>query len=164
MLDAEQYAKAGIEYTWRASVPIVMQTMLILVVVALLGPLARVRRQAGTARSRRFRGPHVLALLTSAQLLVFLLLEVSERLHQREPFIDGLFASSFGFELLFAVGSAFVLAVLGSFAIRVVRSLRRQATTPTAPEDDGWIPQIIPPPHAVIVVGDVRAPPPLLLG
>jgi hypothetical protein len=98
-------------------------------------------------------------LLTTAQLFVFSLLEVSERVVQDEPFVDGLFASGFGFELLFALASALVLAVLGSIAIRVIRSLRRRATTVTVPDGNGLIPPRIPPTRTVVVVGDVRAPP-----
>ena len=158
ILDARQYTDVGLEYTWRASLPVAIQTLLLVMVAALLGPLARHTR-VGAARPRPWSRPRLLALLTAAQLFVFVLLEVSERLVQREPFVDGLFSSGFGFELVFAIGSVLVLAALGSVAIRVIRSLRRRATTVNAPDGDGLIPQRIPPTRTDIVVGDVRAPP-----
>lgn len=160
VLDPDQYTRAGLEYTWRASLPIMIQTTLALLVVVMLGAVAERQRSADNSRaafaSNRLSLPTVLA---TSQLLLFLLLEVSERIVQREPFTDGLLASGFAFELLFAIVSALLLAGLGSVALRVVRSIRRQPTTAAIDDLVGLIPESLAPAHSLIVVGDVRAPP-----
>ena len=61
-----------------------------------------------------------------------MLLEVTERIAQRDPFAEGLFGSSFLFELSFAIGSALVLVALGFAVLRVIRSIRRQPPTSIA--------------------------------
>jgi hypothetical protein len=66
VLDADQFKDAGLEYTWRASMPIVMQTVLVLVVVAFLGSLSTTRRQVGNHRARPLSHRHIFALLTTA--------------------------------------------------------------------------------------------------
>ena len=160
VLDRGEYAQAGLDYTWRASIPIVIQTFLVLLVVLLLGPLAARWRSANNAH------PPVLTLrlslltwLVTSQLLLFLVLEVSERLVQREPFSEGLLASGFVFELLFAIGSALVVAMLGSFAIRAMRTPRREPTAATSDDRVGSIVESLAFSRPLIVVGDVRAPP-----
>lgn len=160
VLDQDEYAQAGLDYTWRASVPIVIQTILVLLVVLLLGPLAARWRSGSNSRPhpRTFRLPLLTWLMTS-QLLLFLLLEVSERLVQREPFTEGLLASGFVFELLFAIGSALVVAALGSVALRVMRTPRREPTAATSEDRVGSIAESLAPSRPLIVVGDVRAPP-----
>jgi hypothetical protein len=67
----------------------------------------------------------LLAALIASQLVLFMLLEVTERIAQRDPFAEGLFGSSFLFELSFAIGSALVLVALGFAVLRVIRSIRR---------------------------------------
>lgn len=159
VLDPDQYTRAGLEYTWRASLPIVIQTILILLVVLMLGPLSKRSRSAQNSPAARSFGSSLLMLLATSQLLLFLLMEVSERIVQREPFAEGLLASGFAFELLFAIGSALLLAGLGSAALRVIRSLRRRPTTATIEDPLGLARQHVAPAHELIVVGDVRAPP-----
>jgi hypothetical protein len=68
----------------------------------------------------------LLAALIASQLVLFMLLEVTERIAQRDPFAEGLFGSSFLFELSFAIGSALVLIALGFAVLRLVRSVRRR--------------------------------------
>lgn len=160
-LDRDQYGRAGLEYTWRASLPILIQTILVMLVVVLVGPLSM--RRGPIKRSRSATRPvtrrRLLTLLVTSQLLLFLLMEVSERIVQREPFRDGLLASGFIFELLFAIGSALLLAVLGCAAVHVIRSTRRQPRAATIEDRVDLIPQHTPLARPLIVVGDVRAPP-----
>jgi hypothetical protein len=84
---------------------------------------------------------------------------VSERVVQHELFMEGLLTSGFGFELVFAIGAALLLGVLGSIVIRVIRVARRRPTTARIEGRIGLIPQRVAPAHLVIVVGGVRAPP-----
>jgi hypothetical protein len=160
VLDQDEYAQAGLEYTWRASVPIVIQTILVLLVVLLLGPLAARWRSASNSppHPRTFRLP-LLTWLVTSQLLLFLLLEVSERLAQREPFTEGLLASGFVFELLFATGSAIIVAALGSVALRAMRTPRREPRAAASEDRVGSIAESLVFSRPLIVVGDVRAPP-----
>jgi hypothetical protein len=158
LLDSDQYTRAGLEYTWRASLPILLQTILVLFVVAMIGPLSKGHAQS-SSRLIRSHPPRLVMLLGTSQFVLFLLMEVSERIVQREPFTDGLLASGFAFELLFAIGSALLLAGLGSAALHVIRSLRRRPTTATTEDPVGLARQYVPPAHELIVVGDVRAPP-----
>ncbi|MGH2658908.1 MAG: hypothetical protein ACRDHS_04400 [Actinomycetota bacterium] len=159
LLDPGQYERAGLEYTWRALLPVLLQTILVLLVVVV------VRRPLRTAMNTKARLRHasnlsrLLILLTTSQLVLFLLMEVSERGIQREPFADGLFASGFAFELLFAIVSALLLVAFGSVALRVIGSPRRRAMT--SPIDDRIrpLPELVVPAHAALIVGGVRAPP-----
>lgn len=159
-VDQGEYARAGLEYTWRASIPIIIQTILVVLVVLLLGPLAARSRSATSARAplRTFR-LSLLTWLVTSQLLLFLLLEVSERLAQREPFTEGLLASGFVFELLFAIGSVLIVAGLGSVAFRVLRTPRREPTAAAGEDRVGSIAASLACSRPLIVVGDVRAPP-----
>jgi hypothetical protein len=160
LLDPGQYGRAGLEYTWRALLPGLLQTILVLLIAVALGPLSRRSRSAEDSRAQpRSNLLRLLILLATCQLLLFLLMEVSERIIQREPFADGLFASGFAIELLFAIVSAFLLVALGSVALRVLGSLPHRART--APIDDRVpaVPERVVPAHAVVFVGGIRAPP-----
>jgi hypothetical protein len=156
-LDGDQFRDAGLAYTWRASMPIVVQTVLILVVAVLLGSVGHTRGQS--RRPRQLRQSHILALLTMCELVLFFILEVSERLVQREPFIEGVFGSGFGLELLLAIGAALFLVGLGSIAVRAIGSVRRAPTPARILDRTSPIPQLVPPAHSVVVVCDGRAPP-----
>jgi hypothetical protein len=160
VLDRNEYEQAGLEYTWRASIPIIIQTVLVLLVVLMLRPLTARWSSAQISRApvRTFR-LSLLTWLVTSQLLLFLLLEVSERLVQREPFSEGLLASGFAFELLFAIGSALVVAALGSAALRVIRTPRREPTAAASEDCVGSIVESLAFSRPLIVVGDVRAPP-----
>lgn len=160
LLDPNEYAEAGLRFTWRASVPIVVQTMLVLVIVAALGRLCA-RRGSGerTSIRRRLTASQLLAILAMSQLALFFLMEVSERLVQREPFTEGLFASGFALEILFALVSALLLVLLGSIALRVIRSIRRQAPSISASDSIGPILEIDAQARLAATQGDPRAPP-----
>lgn len=160
LLDPGQYERAGLEYTWRAFVPALLQSILVLLVVVVLGRLSRWVRSTARSRSRRTSNlVRALILLATSQLVLFLLMEVSERVIQREPFADGLFASGFAFELLFAIVSALLLTAFGSVALRVIGSIRRRAMTAPIEDRIRTIIDRVVPARAVLVAGSVRAPP-----
>jgi hypothetical protein len=160
LFDPDEYTAAGLEFTWVAFVPIGVQTALTLVGVVAIGPLAaRLGRRLTRPPASAPRPGRLLAALAAAQLLLFLVYEISERVIQREPFVDGLFASGFTLELALALGSAFLLIAIGSFCVRVIRSLRRPYPTSALPDRIIGIPRDRSPAHAVVVVGGVRAPP-----
>jgi len=124
LLDADQYARAGLAYSWHAYVPLAAQLVVVVAASIAVGRIAALRRPVGLA-SLKPKLAHLLAGVIASQLALFLILELTERLAQREPFVDGLFGSSFAFELLFALAGALVLAALGAVALRLIRSLRR---------------------------------------
>lgn len=124
LLDADQYARAGLAYSWHAYVPLAAQLVVIVAASVAVGRIAALRRPVGPVRLKP-RLAYVLATVVLSQLALFLILELTERLAQREPFIDGLVGSSFAFEFLFAVIGALVLAAVGAVALRLIRSLRR---------------------------------------
>ena len=102
LLDEGQYVRAGLEYTWRASFPAVIQAIVILAIAAALGPASR--RLDRSRRGTPMRGS--LTVFATSQVLLFLTLELTERLIQRQPFIEGLFASGFTVELVLALACA----------------------------------------------------------
>lgn len=159
LFDPDEYLHAGLRFTWRASVPIFVQTLLLLLVVASLGPLSRARSHTNAGPARRLKLPQLLLLLATSQLTLFLLMEVSERLVQREPFTDGLFASGFVLELMFALGSALVLTLLGSVALRVIGSLPRRSVSVTLRDHIDPVTELFVRTRHVICEGDPRAPP-----
>jgi hypothetical protein len=160
VFDDDQYSRAALEYSWRASVPLLIQTIAIVGIVLSLGRVAA-SLASGLPRPGRsgIRTPRLLALVMASQVVLFVLLEVSERIYQREPFTAGLLAEGFSAELIIAVGLSALLIVLGHAAIRAIRSLRRHPIPPVLQDRLGAIGHEAPPVHALIVVGDVRAPP-----
>lgn len=161
VLDPDQYSRAGLEYTWRASLPLVAQTVLVLVAIVMVGAAPAHQRPKEHRRRPRFSTSRLLSLVATSQLLLFLLLEVSERVYQREPFTEGLFGQVFALELLIALISSLLLTGLGSIARRVIRSLFSRPTGVPITDRIGPITRRIAPTLALIVVGDVRAPPPV---
>lgn len=159
LFDAREFTRAGLEYTWRANISILIQTLVVLIVVALLGPLSKRRHPQNSIRHPGSTLFPSVALLITSQLVLFLVLEISERVVQNEPFADGLLASGFFLELLLAIGSALLLACLGSAAVRAIRSLGRRRVIATNQGRLDQMPRHATPAQSLIVVGDVRAPP-----
>ena len=126
LFDADEYRHAGLSYSWSAFIPLAIQA---LVVVGAWWALGRLRWRPRPAASPVRHLRRLLAVLIASQLVLFMLLEVTERIAQRDPFAEGLFGSSFLFELSFAIGSALVLVALGFAVLRVIRSIRRQPPT-----------------------------------
>jgi hypothetical protein len=155
VLDEGQYEAAGLEYGWAASAPLLIQAILVLGVVVALGRLGR-RPDASQPPPRRRA---LLAGFVSSQVLAFLMLEISERLVQHEPFVEGIFSSGFTLELAFALAAAVVLAAVGSVALRIARAIRR--SMPTVPRVDLVTPPLsdAPPRRAIALAVGVRAPP-----
>ena len=158
LFDAAEYEQAGVAFTWRALAPIALQTVVILLIVAVLGPIAR-RTPTPRPSRRRARPSGLLLALITSQLALFLLLEVSERVVQREPFADGLLASGFVFELAFAIGGALLLAALGMAVIRAIRSSTRRPGLTSIHDLVHELPTAFPVVHVARTAGGVRAPP-----
>jgi len=105
----------------------------------------------------------LLAALIASQLVLFMLLEITERIAQRDPFAVGLFDSSFLFALSFAIGSALVLIALGFAVLRVIRSIRRESPVVVAQFHTPSLPLIVPIVRRTIRPGGTRAPPLVLV-
>jgi hypothetical protein len=157
LLDEGQYVRAGLEYTWRASFPALIQAIVILAIAAALGPASRRldRSRSGTP----MRGS--LTVFATSQVLLFLTLELTERVIQRQPFAEGLFGSDFTLELVLALACALVLAVCAALAIRFVRSVRRQITSKPIPASICSFLRVALPRRTMVLAGGVRAPPSL---
>ena len=160
LFDADEYRQAGLSYSWSALIPMAIQA---LVVVGAWWALGRVRwrwrpRAEPTRHLRR-----LLAALIASQLVLFVVLEVTERIAQRDPFAEGLFGSGFLFELSFAVGSALVLIALGFAVLRVIRSIRRQPPAVVARFQPPSAPLVVPIVRRELRPGGTRAPPLVLV-
>jgi hypothetical protein len=160
LFDADEYHHAGLSYSWSAYIPMAIQA---LVVVGAWWGLGRVRWRPHPTLEPTRHLRRLLAALIASQLVLFMFLEITERIAQRDPFAEGLFGSSFLFELSFAIGSALVLIALGFAVLRLVRSVRRQQPVVVA--------QIRTPSRPVVVAlvrrtsrpGGTRAPPLVLV-
>src|SRR5262245_55827336 len=156
LFDADEYRHAGLTYSWSAFVPMAIQA---LVVVGAWWALGRIRWQTRPSMAPPRRLRRLLAALIASQLVLFILLEVTERIAQRDPFAEGLFGSSFLFELCFAVGSALVLIALGFAVLRVIRSIRRQPSMVPSQIPAPRVPVVTPLVRRALRPGGTRAPP-----
>jgi hypothetical protein len=156
LFDEREFAAAGIRYRWVASEPLLVQGLIVLLLIAAAGPLAR--RIGPTARRTTSRRS-LLAAAAGTHLTIFLALEITERLAQDEPFVGGLFASLFVPELVFALASALVLAVLASLAVRIARSIRRGERTTVITDTVMVRARSVAPRMAVALAVGERAPP-----
>lgn len=153
LFDDDQYARAGLIADWTASLPAFVQTAILLGIVVAMG------RSPGPA-TRPSHPVRLVAALVSAQLGLFFLLETSERLLQRAPFVDkGIFGSGFLLELAFAVGSALLLAAIGSAIAGIARSIRREPPSRALVDVPVALRTDRPTAADPSVPGDVRAPP-----
>jgi hypothetical protein len=160
LFDADEYRRAGLAVTWSAFVPLAIQA---LVVVGAWWALGRVRWRARPAAQPAQHLRRLLAALIGSQLVLFMLLEVTERIAQRDPFAEGLFGSSFLFELSFAIGSALVLVALGLAVLRVIRSIRRQPRVVIAQFPALVVPVALPLVRRALRPGGTRGPPLVLV-
>jgi hypothetical protein len=156
LFDADEYRRAGLDYSWSAILPMVIQAFLVVGVWYVLGRI-RWQPRATDLRPRRLR--RLLAALIASQVALFILLEVTERIAQRDPFAEGLFGASFMFELSFAVGSALVLAALGFAVLRFIKTIRRQPLLVPAPHPIPLLPAVVPIVRRSRQPGGTRAPP-----
>ena len=160
VFDADEYHHAGLSVSWSAFVPMIIQA---LVVVGTWWGLGRIRWQPRPMASPARHLRRLLAALIASQLVLFMLLEVTERIAQRDPFAEGLFGSSFLFELSFAIGSALVLVALGFAVLRVIRALRRQPPVVVAQILAPVPPVVVAPVRRSLRPGGTRAPPLVLV-
>jgi len=160
LFDADEYRHAGLSYSWSAYIPMAIQ---VLVVVGAWSALGRIswRPRHTLEPTRHLR--RLLAALIASQLVLFMLLEVTERIAQRDPFAEGLFGSSFLFELSFAIGSALVLVALGFAVLRVIRSIRREQPAVVAQILAPSTPAVVPLVRRTRRPGGTRAPPLVLV-
>jgi hypothetical protein len=156
LFDADEYHHAGLSVSWSAFIPMAIQA---LVVVGAWWALARIRWRPRPMASPTRHLRRLLAALIASQLVLFMLLEVTERIAQRDPFAEGLFGSSFLFELSFAIGSALVLVALGFAVLRVIRSIRRQQPIVVAQIAAPDRPVVVPLVRRTLRPGGTRAPP-----
>jgi hypothetical protein len=156
LFDADEYRHAGLAVSWSAFVPMAIQ---VLVVVGAWWALGRVRSRPRSTAAPEQRLRRLLAALIASQLVLFMLLEVTERMAQRDPFAEGLFGSSFLFELSFAIGSALVLVALGFAVLRVIRSIRRQPPVVIAQFPALVDPVVVPLVRRSLPPGGTRGPP-----
>lgn len=160
LFDADEYHHAGLSYSWSAFIPMAIQA---LVVVGAWWGLGRIRWQPRRTLEPTRHLRRLLAALIASQLVLFLLLEVTERIAQRDPFAEGLFGSSFLFELSFAIGSALVLVALGFAVLRVIRSIRREHPAVVARILAPNTPVVVPLVRRTLRPGGTRAPPLVLV-
>jgi hypothetical protein len=153
---ADEYRHAGLSYSWSAFVPLAIQA---LVVVGAWSAVGRIRWRPRTTAAPARRLRRLLAAMIASQLVLFVLLEVTERIAQRDPFAEGLFGSSFLFELSVAIGSALVLMALGFAVLRVVRGVRRQPRVVAAHVPAPGRPVVVRLVRRALLPGGTRAPP-----
>jgi hypothetical protein len=156
LFDADEYRHAGLSYSWSAFVPLAIQA---LVVVGAWWALGRVQWRVRSTAAPTQHLRRLLAALIGSQLVLFMLLEVTERIAQRDPFAEGLFGSSFLFELSFAIGSALVLVALGLAVLRVIRSIRRQSPVVIAQFPTLIAPVVVSLVRRALPPGGTRGPP-----
>lgn len=160
LFDADEYHHAGLSYSWSAFVPMAIEALVVVGAWWALGRISwRARPMASPVRHLR----RLLAALIASQLVLFMLLEVTERIAQRDPFAEGLFGSSFLFELSFAIGSALVLVALGVAVLRVIQSMRRPAPVVVANIPAPSRPLVVAPVRLSLRPGGTRAPPLVLV-
>jgi len=158
LFDPDQYPGAGSELLARLDDPFLVQAALGLLAVAALSIWGRSGgREVSVGRSS------LALLLIGLQLFIFVGLESSER-WAVDLFADGrahigIFGTGFVAELIVAVGSALILAVLAEVTKRWLRPLRPAALR-AAPERTSLVSgDFTPSPRALSGAGGVRAPP-----
>jgi hypothetical protein len=160
LLDEDQFTRAGLAYTWAASIPLLVQTIAVIAFVAALGPLAR---RPGRLRRARPLPSHPMAAFGAfalTQMGLFLIFELSERVAQDEAFTAaGILGAGFTLELVFALAAAFVLTALATIAVRVVGAIRRAISPTTRDDHYGAFPLTVPRQRLLALAGGERAPP-----
>jgi hypothetical protein len=160
LFDRDQYAGAGSELLTRLDDPFLVQAALGLLVVAVLSIRDRRRSEQSYISADRLS---LAALLVGLQLLLFVGLESSERLvvdvFAGEVADVGIFGAGFVAELLVAVGSAILLALVAETTKRLFKFLRPggipAAHEQGSPLSFGFGPSI----GVLSGAGGVRAPP-----
>jgi hypothetical protein len=160
LFDRDEYPGAGGELLARLDDPFLVQALLGLLVVACVSIPKRWRTQ----EPRAFAGRLPLAcLLVGLQLVVFVGLESSERvtveLFAGDEAHVGIFGAGFVAELVVAVGSALILAVLAEATKRWLGILRPAELGP--PRESRLLSSVgfVPPRRVLSGAGGVRAPP-----
>jgi hypothetical protein len=160
LFDRDEYPGAGRELLERLDDPFLVQALLGLLVVAAVSIPKRWRTQ----EPRAFAGQLPLAcLLVGLQLVVFIGLESSERLavglFAGDEAHVGIFGAGFVAELVVAVGSGLIFAVLAEATKRWLGVLRPAELGP--PRESRSLSSLgfAPPRRVLSGAGGVRAPP-----
>jgi len=167
LFDRDEYAGADPSTIGHLYDPILVQTALVLLAALALTIWERRRRGTGGESVLAGVGFHrLLGFFLVSQLLLFLGMEITERLAIGtlfgEPFYVGMLGSGFVAELLVAVGSVFLLALLGAATTRLVEALRSRDGTAGEESRETFLPHEFPrPPRVLAGAGGVRSPPTL---
>jgi hypothetical protein len=164
LFDRDEYAGAGADVVGRLHDPAIVQSAIALVIIGVLASWDRVRSRRGRVHVLAGIGPNQLVLiLLGVQVFLFVALEASERMviETLSTVPTGVEPLGAGFvsELIVAIGSAILLAVLCEATARIVASLRRRSGRPVSLGD--WVPfdESGPPRNVLVGAGRERAPP-----
>lgn len=164
LFDRDQYTGAGPHILGRLDEPFLVQTGLALIALAILTIRDR-RRGAGSFLAGFGRAQMVL-LLVGIQLALFVGMEATERLAieviagQRTDV--GVFGTGFLPELVVAIGSALLLAMLGEATKRMLDLLHEDEGAAPDPQVSTFaLSGFTPAPEVLAGSGGVRAPPSL---
>jgi hypothetical protein len=161
LFDADQYAGAGDRILGLLDLPILVQALLGLIALALLSWRDRRAREgsslAGWGRAR------LAVLLVGLVCVLFVGMESSERLTIEvlagEQADVRVFGEGFVAELLVAVGSALMLAILGATTKRILGPLRPRRVAASSSRGSLLGPGFRPALRVLSGAGGVRAPP-----
>jgi hypothetical protein len=164
LFDRDQYTGAGPHILGRLDEPFLVQTGLALIALAILTIRDR-RRGAGSFLAGFGRAQMVL-LLVGIQLALFVGMEATERLAIEviagERTDVGVFGTGFLPELVVAIGSALLLAMLGEATKRILDLLREDEGAAPDPKVSTFaLSGFAPAPEVLAGSGGVRAPPSL---
>ena len=164
LFDRDEYAGAGAEVVGRLHDPAIVQSAVALIIIGVLASWDRVRSRRGRVHVLAGVGrSQLLWILLGVQVLLFVAMEASERMaiEALSSAPTGVEPLGVGFvsELIVAIGSALLLAVLGEATARIVASLRRRPARPVPL--GGWVPFDASGPARQVLVGagGERAPP-----
>jgi hypothetical protein len=162
LFDRDQYTDAGPLILGRLDEPILVQTGLALIAVAIL--TIRGRRREAWSFFAGFGRVRMVLLLVGIQLALFVGMEATERLAIEviagERTDVGVFGTGFLAEFVVAIGSALLLAMLGEATKRILDLLRADEGAASEPQASTFVLSgFAPAPKVLAGSGGVRAPP-----
>ena len=164
LLDEGHYVDAGLSRVTPASLPILVQTILVAAVVLLLRPQLLHASPRIQLAVQRLTPGRAVAWLITAQVGLFIFLEGSERIAHGEAFSGGTFSSGFFVEVALALAIALLLTAIGMVAARAIGTPRRRR-----PRSQHPIVHVTNPDAGIrhratqVPAGGVRGPPGLLV-
>ena len=164
LLDEGRYVDEGLSHAAPASLPILVQSIVVAAIVLLLRPQVLHASPRIQLAVQRLTPARAVAWLIAVQVGLFIFLEGSERIAHGEAFSGGTFSSGFFVELALALAIALVLTAIGMVAARAIGAPRRRRPTSQHP-----IVHVTNPDAGVrhraaqVPAGGVRGPPVLLV-